>query len=548
VESNGCECAAPSAGANDPPDIYPTYPEAGWPNVDRNCDGVDGVLQSALFVWSGTDASLGTREHPYLTIDEALTAYNPGLHSHILVAAGYYEETLILSAGDRLYGGYSPDFATRDVVLYPTIVAGPEPEYSHPNHPRGVINAEDISGLRTVAAGFVIYGFDVTYQPPAGQPGESTYAVYLRNCSNAVILANNVIFAGRGGDGGLGTAGAPGQAGGNGGNGLNSTECGSTQCNGESQSGGAGGANPGCGGGNGNGGAPSSGDQQTQGYSPPAGLNGLGGDNGTYSNTSNPNWWYLCKYDCVVGQDMDGDDAQSGGNGGTGSGGNGCSNDTGSVVNGLWQGGTGPSGTGGSAAQGGGGGGAGGCVPNSNQASCNTGNLLGDLGSTGGGGGAGGCGGTGGSGGGAGGGSFAVFVAYTYAVATKPLITGNVVMRGDGGAGGAGGYGGHGGLGGQGGTGGIAQPPAWCAGYGGKGGRGGDGGGGGGGGGGCGGVAYGIAGSQIGSAGYGTSNEFQPPAALATGGPGGGGGPSPSGGTANGSSGTTGNSGGLNVY
>ena len=42
--------AAPVAGAVDTPDIYPTYPEAGWPNVDRNCDGVDGDVNDAVFL------------------------------------------------------------------------------------------------------------------------------------------------------------------------------------------------------------------------------------------------------------------------------------------------------------------------------------------------------------------------------------------------------------------------------------------------------------------------------------------------------------------
>ena len=548
VDSNGCECAAPVAGVVDAPDISATYPEAGWPYVDRNCDGVDGDLPSALFVWSGTDSSQGSREHPYRTIDEAITVFNPAVHSQILVAAGYYEETLILTAGVRLFGGYAPDFATRDVVLYPTLISGPEPNYSHPNHPRGVINAEDISGLATTVAGFVIYGFDVTYQPSAGQDGETTYAVFLRNCSAAVTIANNVILAGRGGEGGLGLAGSPGQAGNDGQDGLTSTECNTAQCNGETQPGGASGTNSGCGGAAGNPGAGADGDLETQGYPNSSGPNGQGGQNGTYSNANNPDWWYLCKYDCVVGQDMDGDDAQSGNNGSTGSGGNGCNAGFGTISGGAWSGGTGGTGSSGTSGNGGGGGGAGGCVRNSNQSNCTEGNLLGDLGSTGGGGGAGGCGGIGGIGGGAGGASFGVFISYTYAVATRPLILGNVIERGEGGPGGAGGYGGHGGLGGQGGSGGIALPPAWCAGYAGKGGRGGDGGGGGGGGGGCGGAAFGVAGQQIGGAGYLTSNVFEPASTVGSGGPGGSGGPSPSGGSANGSSGIGGQWGDLYVY
>ena len=57
-------CRTPVAGVVDTPDISATYPEAGWPYVDRNCDGVDGDLPSALFVWSGTDSSQGTLPSP----------------------------------------------------------------------------------------------------------------------------------------------------------------------------------------------------------------------------------------------------------------------------------------------------------------------------------------------------------------------------------------------------------------------------------------------------------------------------------------------------
>jgi hypothetical protein len=59
VESNGCECPSSTLLLDDEPDIYPSYPEAGVPYVDRNCDGVDGDVKSALFVWQGTDRAWG---------------------------------------------------------------------------------------------------------------------------------------------------------------------------------------------------------------------------------------------------------------------------------------------------------------------------------------------------------------------------------------------------------------------------------------------------------------------------------------------------------
>lgn len=548
VESNGCECAAAQGAGVDRPDLYATYPEAGWPYVDRNCDGVDGDVASALFVWAGTASSQGTRTNPFRTIGEAITAFTPGTHTMVLVAEGYYAETIHLRTNLQLYGGYSPDFAERDVVLNPTIIAGQEPVFSHPNHPRGVVNAVNITTGRAVVAGFVIHGFDVNWHPPASQGGGSTYGIYIRDSSSSVVIANNVIVGGRGGAGGPVVAGSPGQPGGQGGTGRNSVECTNASCSGQSQPGGGAGTNSACSSAAGNPGAACVGGLQMQAYQFPLGRNGMGGEMGTYTSYSNPEWSYLCKYDCQVATDMDGDAAQSGNNGSAGGGASGCTGAYGQVVNGVWAGGAAAAGNVGTTGQGGGGGGAGGYVENINPTTCTVGNRVGDLGSTGGGGGAGGCGGTGGRGGGPGGGSFGIFVAYTFSVATTPGIFGNVVVRGTGGAGSAGGYGGHGGLGGQGGPGGISVPPAWCAGYAGKGGRGGDGGAGGGGGGGCGGVAWGLAGNQINAASYAAQNRFVSPGGTSTGGPGGLGGPSPAGGSSDGGAGLTGLSGDVHAY
>jgi hypothetical protein len=543
VDSNGCECPSPTVGWADEPDTYDVYPQGGWPNVDRDCDGVDGDADRALFVWSGTDLSLGTRLHPYRTLAEALAVYNPNQHAHILVADGYYAETIRLRAGVRIYGGYRPDFAERDPVVFPTVVAGPEP--TGPNAVPGVISGEGITAGRTVVAGLVIYGYDVTTKPAAGQPATSAYAVYLKDCGNAVELRNNVIVAGRGGEGAPGTAGLPGGTGGDGANGRNSKECASASCSNEQQAGGAAGTNAACAAAAGTVGALANGNLAQQAYA--GGLNGLGGGTVYYDSSSSPDFWNLCKYDCVMAAQPDAGDAQTGSSGTAGGGGAGCTSGPGSITGGRWQSTTAGAGAAGAAGQGGGGGGAGGCVTNSNFGNgCTIGSPVGDLGATGGGGGAGGCGGAGGRGGGAGGASFAVFVTYTVAVATRPVILGNHVVRGVGGNGGAGGYGGHGGLGGQGGRGGIAQTPAWCAGHGGKGGRGGNGGGGGGGGGGCGGVAYGIAGNQLAGVSWSTQNTFEP--VGTTGGAGGAGGPAPAGGTGNGAPGTTGESGDYHAY
>ena len=547
AESDGCECPSATGLASDDPDIYPTYPEAGWAFVDRNCDGVDGDAAHALFVWDGSDQSQGTRAHPYKTIGEALEAFNPSKYTQILVATGQYYETVQLAEGVQLYGGYSSDFAKRDVVGYPTIIVGPEPTGA--NAPKGVVNGVGIKNKKTVVAGFAIYGFDVAQQSAASTAGKSTYAVYLRDCSSQVTIANNLIFGGRGGDGGMGTAGAVGVQGGAGGPGLDSKECATASCAGETQPGGSAGTNASCAGTSGNAGAGANGSIDPQAYAAPAGINGLGGANARYTTEYAPQFSNLCKYDCVIAGDLNGQDAQTGANGTNGSGGPGCASPLGSLLStGEWVAGAASGGGTGAAGKGGGGGGAGGCVPNSNPATCTVGHRVGDLGGTGGGGGAGGCGGAGGKAGGGGGGSFAVFVAFSASPgAAVPNIAGNIIYVGQGGAGGDGAYGGHGGGGGPGGFGGLTKTPAWCAGPGGKGGRGGDGGSGGGAGGGCGGVAFGVAGNFISGAKYDTLNAFVQPAGS-SGGPGGSGGPSPAGGLSNGTSGVDGAAGIIHVY
>ncbi|MBI5480514.1 MAG: hypothetical protein HY906_16775, partial [Deltaproteobacteria bacterium] len=156
--TNGCECPA-ALGATDEPDLHPVYPQAGWSYVDRDCDGVDGVAATSLFVWSGSTQSQGTRDQPYRTIGAALAAWDPSRHTAILVAAGSYAEQVVLRNGVKLHGGYAPGFATRDVITNPTIIEGPEPNFANPNHRRGTVNAEGITQA-TVLAGFVVRGYD----------------------------------------------------------------------------------------------------------------------------------------------------------------------------------------------------------------------------------------------------------------------------------------------------------------------------------------------------------------------------------------------------
>lgn len=530
--SNGCEC--PSApGVIDEPDSYSTYPSAGLPYLDRDCDGVDGQAATSLFVWSQSPASVGSRTAPFRTIGEAIAAFNPAVHTSILVAAGIYVERVVLKNGVRLYGGYSSDFLRRDIVTFPTLIEAAEPDLTLGQR-RGTINAEGVN-TRTVISGFTVRGYDVTFRPNLGGGARNSYAFFVKDSGPALVISNNHIIGGRGGDAANGVPGTAGSNGGVGGQGLPARECTTALCGGEQQPGGSSGVNGGCAGTAGNPGAPSSGDASPQAYTTTTGGNGIGGTNAQYANSADPT---LCKYDCqFLGGNVNGGAAQNGADGTAQSGGPGCQTSGGRLVGDDWIAGGGARGTNGTPGRGGGGGGAGGIVKNLNQPTCSVGNRLGDLGGTGGGGGAAGCAGTGGGAAQGGGGSFGIFIVYVSTTATVPSIDGNLIDLGTGGQGGTGGAGGYGGIGGQGGPGGQQTSVAWCAGGGGHGGRGGNGGAGSGGGGGCGGSVYGIAGNYVTATVLTLRNTINSGGAAGTAG---GGGNSPGGVFANGSSGQAG--------
>ncbi|MFT3707105.1 MAG: MopE-related protein [Archangium sp.] len=515
-ETNGCECPS-NPSVIDEPERWSTYPTGGLPYVDRDCDGVDGVASKALFVWAQSTSSQGTRTAPYRTIAEAMAAFRVGIHSGILVAQGTYAEQVVLVNGVQLFGGYASDFLRRDIVNFPTFIEAAEPTGAA----RGTVNAENLSST-TIISGFTIRGYDVISRPAPGTQAKNSFAIYVRD-SAGLVIQNNHVVGGRGGDG---TPAAPGIAGTNGGNGidgLNTRECNSPNCTGETQAGGQPGSNASCAATTrGNAGAGSDLQLDPQEYGG-GGLNGAGGSNATYAH-SDPSQTAFCKYDCTVpGQGLSGGAAQNGGDGLPQGPGLGCVVARGAISGDDWTTAVGTTGNDGQPGRGGGGGGAGGCVRNANPNTCTVGRLVGDLGGTGGGGGAGGCGGGRGAFGAGGGGSFAIFI-----VGTAPAIDGNIFDFGFGGFGGNGGAGGYGGLGGQGGRGGVNTSAAWCAGQGGPGGRGGNGGAGSGGGGGCGGSVFGIAGQMIATQGYPARNSFPLPPVTGVG-PGGVGGASPAG-------------------
>lgn len=523
--SNGCECAA-LPGVVDEPDLLSA--NVSTTPVDRDCDGVDGDAETALYVWASSASSQGTRQAPYKTITEAVAAFRVGTHSAVLVAQGTYVEQVVVRSGVSIFGGYSADFSRRDPAAFPTLIEAAEPAV---NAAPGTVHASNISS-RTVVAGFTVRGYDVTSRPAAGRSGRNSYAAYVRN-SPQLVLTNLHFVGGRGGDAVAGTAGSAGVNGGNGGDGLPTRECSSTDCVNESNAGGASGQNMACGAASaGRTGGTSRLSNDPQEYVGPP--NGRGGSNGVYRH-SDPSQSAFCKYDCTVpGLGLNGGAAPNGSDGATPTGALGCNQSRGVIVGDEWVALTGATGAQGAPGGGGGGGGAGGCVRNGNPATCTVGRRVGDLGGGGGGGGAAGCGGNAGGPGGGGGGSFGLFI-----IGTAPVLEGNVFDLGYGGFGGAGGVGGYGGLGGQGGRGGSINSVAWCAGQGGPGGRGGNGGAGSGGGGGCGGSVFGVAGMGLDLTQVTARNTFAPVPMNAAG-SGGLGGASPAGGSANGNAASAG--------
>jgi hypothetical protein len=541
-EDDGCECEVVSE--RDVPDV--DAGRCGDTRCDQNCDGVDGDASRALFVSkTGSDAAAnGAVAAPLGTIQAAIeraiacrrgeagAAYcPPGGARDIYVATGVYSENVVLDGsrfgavdglGIGLFGGYSLDFVERDSEANPTTVFGVRPV----GQAIGTLTLRNIA-TTTEISGFSVYGFD------ALEPGASSYAVYIADSGEALVLRRNRIVGANGAAGAPGTPGSGGRPGGDGGSGRVGINTGTRACTTSTVAGGSGGANPECTAGGGAGGsgicprALTSTGAECSTNNPTACLNecdeggpcstaaprqgpgaagqGNGGCAGSECGAGGAatyDLWADSGYCCVCGNQAGlphlGQLGQPGRDGADGTGGGGCGLVGGVVVDGRWVGSSGGAGVADATAGGGGGGGSAGAgfAVVADALTCGDGSDCTDnIGGSGGGGGAGGCSGTAGGGGSGGGSSFGVFLYYSPGAATisPPVIETNVFVRGQGGPGGNGGGGGAGGLGGSGGSGGFTFPnQAFCTRPGGAGGNGGDGGDGAGGGGGCGGNTFGV--------------------------------------------------------
>ncbi len=496
--TTGCECCDPAPF--DRPDPL---------GIDENCDGMDGEKDNGIFVARhGDDDAAGVFGQPLRTIQAGIAAAEHEGKTYVYVATGVYQEAVVLVPGVEVYGGYSADFRRRDPLRFETAIFGLQ---SSPELP-GAVNAIDIYGGprdSVVLDGFSVFGYEES------RPGVSSYAVYVRGCDETLKLSYNQIIAGAGGRGLRGANGFDGADGvaGEGGMdaldihaayGLGQDECtvayhspggsaGVFACDGTETSGGAGGERV----------CPAWDSANDRTVAPVASQNGLPGAAGGAGGGAAGWDVYHQRFSCD-GYDsygpVEGANGTDGAAGGDGTGGE--SGGLGGLVTGLWRSGGGLSGANGTFGGGGGGGGsgAGAYVDNS----CNSkGYGWHNLGGSGGGGGAGACPGSAGTGGKGGGGAFGLFVVFSGAETSPPIIEHNMIVGGVGGAGGDGGFGGTGGAGGVGGFGGaggggghldpsdpmFSSYPSFQGGRGGNGGRGGHGGGGAGG---AGGPAYGI--------------------------------------------------------
>jgi len=437
--ANGCEYACTvQAGVDLPDDSF----------VDKNCDGVDGDINSAIFVaTSGNDTFPGTKAQPMLTISAAIGKAASTGKTQVYVSNGVYLGRVTLTKGISIFGGYS---ATNNWARSASNIA--------------TIRSNTLVGGRmTALEGFGINSATTVDRltietTSTSSTGASNYGIYCSGCT-ALTVKNSSITSGNAGPGSSGTVGGAGGSGGIGSNGNNGS------CDGSNGGASVGGTSP-CGRTGGNGGAGGSEGNHSGGMGGTGLIGTSGGAPGSGCDSG-------CFGGCSGSPGSNGVDGTSGGVGNPGSGGNG-----GSVVSGFWLGSNGGNGQIGVHGNGGGGGGGGG-----GQGGC----AVNDGGGNGAGAGGGaGCGGGGGSAGGAAGGSFGVFLVNS----TGIVLSANTIQAGNGGVGGSGAAGGGGGTGATGGTG--AQNCTGEVGKGGNGGKGGDGGTGGGGGGGAGGVSYGV--------------------------------------------------------
>lgn len=380
---------------------------------DTNGDGLDGEFSRAIFLAPppfGNDRHSGTASAPVASLRHAVElAQSIPLRWSVYMAKGEYrlDQPLRMPPLVSLFGCF--DGTTNWVYSTSNLtrVLGPSTVLMFGSYPGG-----DNGTNRVRMVGLDIEAAD------ANQPGESSYAVMIRNRDAGVTIDRCRITAGRGSKGADGADGADGLPGGQGGSGADAVRNGS---------GGAGAAGARAGGSGGTGGFGGAGAD---------GAAGLGASQGQGSGGRGGLAGAVCRRGGPGAKGADGDNGLRGINAKA------PLLYIGQVSDSGYEGVAGLDGVAGSHGFGGGGGGGGGGNVNPNGSGCSPERAAG-----GGGGGGGGLAGGVGRGGRPGGSSVAVYsFGSVVTILDSTLIAQNAGDGGNGGNGGLGGQGGSGGL------------------------------------------------------------------------------------------------------
>ena len=182
---------------------------------------IDGDLYVAT---TGSDGNNGSVSSPFLTITAALTAAVNG--DVICIAAGTYNETIVISKTVSILGGYNADFtdrkyltsADRENAAYKTIIQGTASTGGDYNDPMGTLRYEAGAGSDThIIEGLVVNAptgdatggvagieIDNSSQPAiryctiTGSPDKTpTYSYGIHVTGDAPTITNNNINGGK---------------------------------------------------------------------------------------------------------------------------------------------------------------------------------------------------------------------------------------------------------------------------------------------------------------------------------------------------------------
>ena len=151
----------------------------------------DGVFV-ATAPWGGADfPDCGSLQAPCATISYGMDRAVMNAKAYVFVADGLYPEAVSVIGGVHLWGGFDPSTWVRRVPeLRSTILSG---AFSGTPHVKTLV-ANSIH-VATEISGFRIQAGD------AAAAGGNSYAVWIKDSDSSLILKENHIYPGRGGDG-----------------------------------------------------------------------------------------------------------------------------------------------------------------------------------------------------------------------------------------------------------------------------------------------------------------------------------------------------------